>query len=122
LGSKHLRDWLARQTPSGTPLVPQVWWELRLYALRIMGFADEFELVALDFCVTYEVSPPSWEAPLCHFKSIQAAPSMSGAAGDLHDDGLHSFVETHPASWHPHWHNCLARCWVMRKTNLTALS
>jgi anti-anti-sigma regulatory factor len=29
--------------------------------LRIMRLQDEFELVALEYCVTYEVSPPSWQ-------------------------------------------------------------
>lgn len=30
------------------------------WSLRCMNRADEFEMVALDYCVTYEVSPPSW--------------------------------------------------------------
>ena len=29
-------------------------------------------LTALDFCVTYEVSPPGWEKPRCHVMSILA--------------------------------------------------
>jgi ABC-type transporter Mla MlaB component len=33
---------------------------------------DEFELVALDYCVTYEVSPPSWESARCEYKPLQA--------------------------------------------------
>jgi anti-anti-sigma regulatory factor len=36
-------------------------------ALRVMQLQDEFELVALDFCVTYEVSPPAWQDARCHF-------------------------------------------------------
>ena len=38
--------------------------------LRVMNRPDEFELTALDFCVTYEVSPPGWERPRCHFKAM----------------------------------------------------
>ena len=38
--------------------------------LRITGRADEFELVALDYCVTYEVSPPSWQAVRCQYLPI----------------------------------------------------
>jgi ABC-type transporter Mla MlaB component len=33
---------------------------------------DEFELTALDYCVTYEVSPPSWESGRCDYKPLQA--------------------------------------------------
>jgi len=40
--------------------------------LRVMHRPDEFELVALDYCVTYEVSPPSWESAHCEYKPLQA--------------------------------------------------
>jgi hypothetical protein len=40
--------------------------------LRVMNRPDEFELTALDFCVTYEVSPPGWERPSCHFQALAA--------------------------------------------------
>lgn len=68
-GSGHLRDLLKQQTPSGRRDVEQLWWELRMAVLRVMNRPDEFELTALDFCVTYEVSPPGWEKPRCHFLS-----------------------------------------------------
>ena len=68
-GGSHLRDLLKQQTPSGRRDVEQLWWELRMAALRVMNRPDEFELTALDFCVTYEVSPPGWEKPRCHFRS-----------------------------------------------------
>jgi ABC-type transporter Mla MlaB component len=38
---------------------------LRMNALRVMGLQDEFELVALEYCVTFEVSPPSWQDVRC---------------------------------------------------------
>src|SRR4029453_16879647 len=28
-------------------------------------------LVALDYCVTYEVSPPSWDSARCEYKPLQ---------------------------------------------------
>jgi ABC-type transporter Mla MlaB component len=40
--------------------------------LRVMHRPDEFELVALDYCVTYEVSPPSWDSARCDYKPLQA--------------------------------------------------
>ncbi len=70
LGARSLRDLLQRMTPSGDRSVDQASWQLRLAALRMMNQADEFEMAALEFCVTYEMSPPSWESPRCHFKSL----------------------------------------------------
>lgn len=57
---------LKARTPGGDVRTEQAWWRLRLNALRVLGLLDDFEQVALDFCMVYELSPPSWEAPLCH--------------------------------------------------------
>ena len=81
LGSSNLRDLLKQLTPSGRRDVEQLWWELRMAVLRVMNRPDEFELTALDFCVTYEVSPPGWEAPLCHFRTIAVANAEENDAG-----------------------------------------
>ena len=75
MGIDTLRDVLKTATPSGRRDVEQLWWELRMAVLRTMNHADEFELTALDFCVTYELSPPGWEAPLCHFQVVPDAAS-----------------------------------------------
>lgn len=64
-GVEALLDVLQAGTPSGDSSAPPQGWRLRLAALRLLGRLDEFELVALDYCVTYEVSPPSWAPPLC---------------------------------------------------------
>lgn len=42
---------------------PAPWWLLRLAVLRLMHRMDAYEEVALDYCVTYEVSPPPWVEP-----------------------------------------------------------
>jgi hypothetical protein len=60
LGEKNLRDVLQGMTVSGDHSVDQRVWNLRLAFLRVMDMGDEFELAALDFCITYELSPPSW--------------------------------------------------------------
>ncbi|MBT9552911.1 MAG: STAS domain-containing protein [Hydrogenophaga sp.] len=70
LGATRLRELLKQVTPSGRRDIEQLWWELRMGALRVMNRPDEFELTALDFCVTYEVSPPGWERPRCHFQAL----------------------------------------------------
>jgi hypothetical protein len=40
-------------------------WLPRLEALKLANRADQFDEVAIDYCVTYEVSPPSWERARC---------------------------------------------------------
>jgi ABC-type transporter Mla MlaB component len=62
---------LKTATPSGDKSVNPAWWKLRMEVLRVMHRPDEFELVALDYCVTYEVSPPSWESARCEYKPLQ---------------------------------------------------
>lgn len=62
VGADHLRALLEAQTQSGDRAQDPEWWRLRMAALRLMGQPDEFEMVALDYCVTYEVSPPSWQS------------------------------------------------------------
>ena len=63
LGSERLLQVLADNSPTDDRQVDTLWWETRLALLRVLGDMDEFELVALNYCVTYEVSPPAWEDP-----------------------------------------------------------
>ena len=70
MGADKLDNVLQAATPSGDRSVNQEWWRLRMETLRITHRADEFELVALDYCVTYEVSPPSWESARCEYKPL----------------------------------------------------
>lgn len=36
-------------------------WMLALQALRMLGRQQDFDDLGIEYCVTYEVSPPSWE-------------------------------------------------------------
>ena len=76
-GVEKLNALLEAQTPSGDRSTLPDWWRLRMAALRLMGKADEFEMVALDYCVTYEVSPPSWVSPRCGYSDNEGASSGS---------------------------------------------
>jgi hypothetical protein len=49
--------------------VAPAWWLVRLNALRVVQLYDDFENVALDYCITYEVSPPAWEPAKCHYEN-----------------------------------------------------
>ncbi|MBV8248780.1 MAG: STAS domain-containing protein, partial [Comamonas sp.] len=66
-GSERLLAVMGKLCPSGDASVAQDWWHLRLALLRLMHMQDDFELAALDYCVTYEVSPPSWVDPVGSF-------------------------------------------------------
>lgn len=64
-GYESLHAALRALTPSGDKRVSPKCWQLRMDALRMMHLQDEFELVALEYCVTFEVSPPSWQEARC---------------------------------------------------------
>jgi len=82
-GSDALHNTLKSYTPSGDQAVDMVWWRLRLDALRILRLQDEFELAALDYCVTYEVSPPPWEDARCEYvhDRLSSIPTCEAAFG-----------------------------------------
>ncbi|QXZ09367.1 STAS domain-containing protein [Comamonas sp. Y33R10-2] len=67
VGHERLLSVLSKHAPSGDRSVDQDWWHLRLAMQRLMHLQDDFELTALDYCVTYELSPPSWADPVCGF-------------------------------------------------------
>ena len=84
---------LKHATPSGDKSVNPAWWKLRMEVLRVIHRPDEFELVALDYCVTYEVSPPSWESARCEYKPLQEDGSYVPGhtiVGDAFHDSLSS--------------------------------
>ena len=79
-GAKQLQAVLAEATPISERGTDDLWWQLRLAALRVMHLADEFELAALNYCITYEVSPPSWLDPLGGYESLDAGRESPAAA------------------------------------------
>jgi ABC-type transporter Mla MlaB component len=104
LGAEALEKVLKDATPSGDRSISAGWWKLRMEVLRVMHRPDEFELVALDYCVTYEVSPPSWESARCEYKSLQADGSpvaRSTIIGEAYRDSVMSSVMTYGDSQLP---------------------
>ena len=100
LGSEVLLHLLQRMAPSGNKGAPEQLWKLRLDLLRLLHLQDDYELVALDFCVTYEVSPPPWREPVCQhvFKPHQSGHEPTHfEATLLHDDPRAEFGYEHGA-------------------------
>lgn len=84
-GVDSLTRLLSAHTPGGDRSTPEYFWQLRFDALRTLRMQDDYELAALDFCVTFEVSPPPWQEPVCQRVSgpQAASPASPGRAMPL---------------------------------------
>jgi hypothetical protein len=77
---------LQEAAPTGVRDADPAFWLTRLDALRLANRADQFDETAIDYCVTYEVSPPSWEPARCKVRISSSAavhaprPTMSSSA------------------------------------------
>lgn len=87
-GAAVLRRRLKASTPSGRDENDRVWWQLRLALLRLMRRRDEFDLAALDFCVTYGVLPPDWQEPACRFQVAEDLPDPPSAHAEVESRAL----------------------------------
>ena len=69
-------------------------WQLALLAHRLLGNQQQFEELSIDYCVTYEISPPPWVAPAANIRletdgalasepPRQAAGRQSGPVGSV---------------------------------------
>ncbi|MFO1362946.1 MAG: STAS domain-containing protein [Burkholderiales bacterium] len=63
-------------------------WLLLLELYQMLGLQNEFEEAAVDYAVTYEVSPPSWEAPPPRPKADPMGESQPVAV-QVADDAFH---------------------------------
>ncbi len=94
-GDTNLQKILQNATLSGDRDTAHEWWHLRMEALRVTHRPDEFELAALDFCVTYEVSPPAWESARCTYKALEPDNVMASGhtiIGDVFNDSVPSVM------------------------------
>jgi hypothetical protein len=80
-------------TPSGSRNVEPAWWGVRLNVLRVLGMQEDFELAALEYCVTYETTPPSWMAPSCSLLASDSAEPMPESATQTRPAGISSALE-----------------------------
>jgi len=91
IGADHLGHCLRTITSQGERREVKAWWDARLAVLRAMHFQDEFELAALDYCVTFGVVPPDWVDPRCQFESLGGA-AAAAAPSDWFTVDLHGEV------------------------------
>lgn len=95
LGGTRLIEILSEHTPVGERDTDPGWWMLRLELLRVANRPDQFDEAAIDYCVTYEVSPPSWEPARCKVRFTSGAMSTVGPSTNLPGSGgLSAFLES----------------------------
>jgi hypothetical protein len=94
IGADHLYDVLAELAPPGVKDSDPAFWMLRLELLRLGNRVDRFDEVAIDYCVTYELSPPSWEPALCKVRLMADATCTQTVTLSHIGDVSTSFVES----------------------------
>jgi hypothetical protein len=94
LSGETLFSVLKEAAPAGVRDVDPAVWRLRLDALRMANRADQFDEAAIDYCVTYEVSPPSWERSKCRVRVASATASTMPSSAMPTGDVTSSFAES----------------------------
>ncbi len=93
VGGERLFDVLKESAPTGVRDADPVYWLTRLDGLRLANRADQFDEAAIDYCVTYEVSPPSWERARCNVQITETNLTSRlpmGAASEMSTSFLES--------------------------------
>jgi hypothetical protein len=94
LGGERLFTVLQDAAPTGVRDADPAFWQLRLDALRMANRADQFDEAAIDYCVTYEVSPPSWEPAQCEVRISGSQISTTSPPLSVVSEVSTSFVES----------------------------
>ena len=95
ISGDHFLNQLKELAPVGERDTDPALWMLRLEALRLANRPDQFDEAAIDYCVTYEVSPPSWERAKCRVRiGSEGASTNSPAASTMQSEAQSSFLDT----------------------------
>jgi hypothetical protein len=94
IGGERLFQILQESAPTGMRDADPAFWQTRLDALRLANRADQFDEAAIDYCVTYEVSPPSWAPARCTVHIGGSALSTRTPAMSVVSDVSTSFQES----------------------------
>lgn len=93
-GVPQLLAVLGDTSPTGSRDVDPAYWMLRLDLLRIINRPVEFDETAIDYCITYERSPPSWEPSRCTVQEGQDVIHPHSRAMSHVGDVTTTFVES----------------------------
>jgi hypothetical protein len=78
LAGDRLQAVLQEAAPNGVRDADPAFWMLRLEVLRLADRADQFDEAAIDYCLTYEVSPPQWDRPKARMRIASGGDSTHG--------------------------------------------
>jgi ABC-type transporter Mla MlaB component len=98
LASDRLFAVLQEAAPVGVRDADPGYWLARLDALRLINRPDLFDEAAIDYCVTYEVSPPSWEATRCLTRVTGSAANTRSASLSVIGDAVTTIQGAGPDS------------------------
>ncbi len=84
-GVRRLYGRLRACIEPGRPDSREACWMLALQLLRILDRHSEFEDLAIEYCITYEVSPPSWEP--CAASIRQSDDGLTGTESERAEAG-----------------------------------
>ena len=94
-GLDHLLEACAAQSPAMQREADPAWWGARLELLRLAAAQEAFESTALDYCVTYEISPPSWEPSRARVRLLGLGDApLPGGPGSLLPGAANSRLPT----------------------------
>jgi len=94
LSGERLFSVLQDAAPTGARDADPAYWQVRLDALRMANRPDQFDEAAIDYCVTYEVSPPSWEPARCRVRVSGSNPGTTQPPLSLVSEVSTSFQES----------------------------
>ncbi len=94
IAAEKLLEVLAEAAPTGARDADPSFWILRMEALRMADRIDQFDDVAIDYCVTFEVSPPSWERSLCTVRFSSSAQSTRAAPMSVVSEAVTTFMDS----------------------------
>lgn len=94
IDADRLLQALQEAAPTGARDADPSFWMVRLEALRLSNRPDQFDETAIDYCVTYEVSPPSWERARCQVRAGNAHTSTTTPTMSIVSEVHSSFLES----------------------------
>ncbi|HEV6965627.1 hypothetical protein [Roseateles sp.] len=95
IGGDRFLNQLKEIAPVGERDTDPALWMLRLEALRLANRPDQFDEAAIDYCVTYEVSPPSWERAKCRVRVGGEGVSTNGPVpSTMQSEAQSTFLDT----------------------------
>jgi hypothetical protein len=103
-----LLELLAAKTELGNKDNPQVFWMLLLALYQVLGLQTEFDDVALNFAITYELSPPAFEEPAK--AAIDRGRGCRCRAGRHDDDAIVRWPASCAAATTTNWREFAKSC------------